>query len=395
LALSSIMTAIMNNNALEITRRLIQHVQNNTLDEADNIHIESSRIFTDERHFELEKEKLFLNCPQVIGFAGEVASPNSYITATVMNIPVVVTRAEDGILRAFINACGHRGAQIAKGCSGIGGERKRLNCSFHGWSYSLDGKLAGRPKDKAFASDRQNRDLIPLPVSEKHGLITVGLKPKTSEEDQKKVDQFLDDIGPALQDFDFQNMHTLETRRLDAKANWKLVVNLSHESYHFSVLHRESLSPLMTDHAAIDTYGQHSRWAFPMKGIEKLSEKPEGEWPAHFPGVINHTLFPGTILIANPEDAQIIRAEPGDRPGTSVVYYSGVYYSAQGKDEKKHQDSLNAYNFGGDIFSKEDLMAAEQCQQGIEAGLDEIVIGCNEPIVQYWHQLWNKALRSL
>ncbi len=366
----------------QLIERLIHRVQTNTTDETTGSMNEPASVFLDDKRWQLEREKLFFETPQVIGFAGEVAEANSYITAESMGVPIVVTRDSDGELRAFINACAHRGAQVATGC----GTKKRLTCGFHGWSYNLDGKLAGRPNDLSFSLAKDKCSLVSLPVSDRSGLIVVGLR---SEMEPEKIDHALDDIADEFSGFGLDTVHTLESRCFDVKANWKLVVSLSHESYHFNVLHRDSLTPMMTPHAVIDEFGLHTRWSFPLRGIEKLADKPRSEWPLRIPGAISHTIFPGTVVIVNPSDAQIIRVEPGRTVDTSVVHFTGVY-----DDPLRKEESQQAFNFGGEIFETEDLPIAEQCQKGLSGGLQSIVIGSNEPIVQMWHQRWSQALES-
>jgi phenylpropionate dioxygenase-like ring-hydroxylating dioxygenase large terminal subunit len=372
---------------LELLEKLVNHVHQNTMDKSEAVHIEPATSFLDQNQWQQEKEQFFLGTPQVVGFSGELC-PGSYLATETAGVPVVITRDLDGSLNAFINACSHRGARVASGC----GTAKRLNCGFHGWSFALDGSLAGRPRDKDFEPACESDNLTRLPVSENHGVLVVGPRPDIP---QAKVDEFLDDIGEALDEYPLHSMHSLETRRLDVKANWKLVTHLSHESYHFACLHRDSLAPVMTDHAVVETWGKHSRWAFPMKGIGELAEKDRSEWPTLFPGVVNHTLFPGTILVANPEDAQLIRTEPGASPGETVVYYTGAFYVPEGEDpEKRREAALNAYNFGGDIFSKEDVVAAEQCQQGIATRQQPVSAGRNEPVVSHWFRLWQETLEK-
>ncbi len=369
------------NNTHQLIARLIDRVSSDTTDTMAAPGIDTPDIFTDPVRFAKEREQFFLNTPQVIGFAGEVAANNSFMTAECMGIPIVVTRDDSGMLRAFINACGHRGAKVASGH----GSKKRLTCGFHGWSYALNGELAGRPKDDCFASDKQDCGLVQLPVSDRSGLLVVGLRPNI---EQSLVDHALDDIADEFAGFDFDKLHTLETRRYDVAANWKLVTSLSHEGYHFANLHRDSLAPMMTSHGVVDEFGIHTRWAFALKGIENLADKDKAHWPERFPGAMNHTIFPGTVIVVNPGDAQIIRAEPGATPGTSVVYYSGTC-----SDIDKREESLQTYAFGGDIFSKEDLPAAEQCQQGLAATGRPMRIGKNEPVVQMWHQRWKSELK--
>ncbi|MFK7732295.1 MAG: aromatic ring-hydroxylating dioxygenase subunit alpha [Pseudomonadales bacterium] len=381
----------MNADLTALCRRLLDRVLSDTTDESDAPYFEPSQSFTDAAHHRAEREQFFLNTPQVVGFAGEVARANSYKAVTVLDKPILICRNANGELRAFINACQHRGAQIAEGV-GCG---KSLSCPFHGWTYDLDGKLKGRRKEAAFAGDSNNTkytELTALPVSDSGGMLTVGLTPTMN---QQTVDAFLTDIERPLQNFDFNSMQSVDTRRFDVNANWKLVVGLSNEGYHFENLHRNSLAPMMSSHGVVDYYGRHTRWAFALKSIRDLENTPEHDWPEDFPGAINHTLFPGTVIVAVPGAAQMIRAEPGRLPGTSTVYYSGVFSGSEDPavNEQLRQSVTESFDFGEQIFVDEDLNAAAQCQLGIAAGgLSGITVGRNEPLIAYWHQLWNDKL---
>lgn len=380
----------MNSDLRGLCRRLLHNVRHDQTDLADAVHLEPASHFVDPERHEIERSLFFMKTPQVVGFAGEVAEPNSYKAVTVADVPILITRSSDGVLRAFINACQHRGAQIAEGH----GCKKALSCPFHGWTYGLDGSLVGRRHEDAFATTDHHNSLTPLAVSDNAGLLTVGPTPDIT---QAQVDDFLADIGRKLESFDFRNMLSMETRRFDVEANWKLVVNLSHEGYHFDNLHRTSLAPLMSSHGVVDYCGQHSRWAFPLRSITDLAAIEETKWPEHFPGSINHTLFPGTVVVATPGSAQLIRSEPGSTPGKCVVYFSGVYQRSenQDKDAQTRARVAEAFEFGGRIFVEEDLSAATQCQRGIAAGgLRHVVSGRNEPMVGYWHQIWNNAINT-
>lgn len=365
---------------LALTKRLLERVLSNSSDEAGAMMIEPASVFLDPARWQQEREQFFLNTPQVVGFAGEVATPGSFKTLEILERPIVITRDEQGVLRAFINACAHRGSPVARGC----GQSRRLTCQYHGWSYALDGSLAGRPSDAAFDSAGAETRLTPLAVTDCSGLLVVAASPDVS---QQTVDKHLLDIAPVLMDYGFQKAQPIETRRFSVAANWKLVAGLSHESYHFATLHRDSLAPLMTAHAVIDEFGPHTRWAFPFRDINELATKDPAQWPKHLPGVINHTLFPGTVLVVPPSDAQLIRVEPGQSVGESVVYYSGIC-----TDPSRMEAAANAYAFGGDIFEREDLPAAALCQQGLAAGRPSVIFGRNEPIVQAWHRRWHDSL---
>jgi phenylpropionate dioxygenase-like ring-hydroxylating dioxygenase large terminal subunit len=368
-------------DTLALMRRLVERSVTNTIDEAPAMMAENVADFLCPQRFARERQQFFLDSPQVIGFAGEVKEPGSFITAEAMGIPLLITRDNTGQIRAFINACAHRGARVAQGH----GNKPRLTCRFHGWSYGMDGQLAGRPQEACFDPPDRRCGLTALPVSDRSGLVVVGLNPAMP---QATVDNHLADIEDQFAGFGFRNMHSLETRRFEVKANWKLIAALSYESYHFATLHRDTVAQWLRANYVFDTFNnRHSRWSFPMKGIEKLAEKPETEWPAAIPGAVSHALFPGTVVITNPEDAQIIRTEPGPTVDTAVVYYSGVCRHAENME-----DSRAAYAFGGLAFETEDLPAAVECQQGLAAGRETLFIGRNEPVVQFWHRLWREQL---
>jgi len=97
------------------------------------------------------------------------------------------------------------------------------------------------------------------------------------------------------------------------------------------------------------------------------------------------------MFVVNSLGAQMIRAEPGARPGESRVTFVGVYGNSSGHDCNVEQ-ARQAYEFGGDVFAREDLPIAEDCQRGLEAGRRDLLLGRNEPLLHFWHQQWRAAL---
>jgi hypothetical protein len=93
------------------------------------------------------------------------------------------------------------------------------------------------------------------------------------------------------------------------------------------------------------------------------------------------------MFIVNALGAQMIRAEPGVAPGESRVIYAGV--SGPHCDVDQAQQ---AYAFGGEVFEREDLPIAEECQRGLTASKRDLLLGKNEPLLHFWHQLWCAAL---
>jgi phenylpropionate dioxygenase-like ring-hydroxylating dioxygenase large terminal subunit len=106
-----------------------------------------------------EHERIFLRSWQYVGHVGRAAEPGSYFTGTLGLAPVVVTRARDGELRAFLNVCRHRGFVVAEGA----GRRETLQCRYHAWTYELDGRLRAAPRsEREPGFDMDELSLAPL-----------------------------------------------------------------------------------------------------------------------------------------------------------------------------------------------------------------------------------------
>lgn len=367
-----------------INRRLLNNYNSRTTDVcAGEAHV-ANEAFTDPKIAEIERDKLFHATPQPIAFSGEIPDPGCYLALQVLDMPVLLVRDEHGQLFAFINSCMHRGAQVAHGS----GKSNSLVCPFHGWSYRHDGMLQGRPEAPMFDTMPEDCSLSKLPVTEKHGIVVVG---GSSEVRQQSVDSALDEVGLELEGFRFKDYRVIERRHFDVEANWKLVNDLSLESYHFRTLHRESIAKFLAPNAVVDTFGRHSRWAFPMKSIARLADLDESEWPNSIEGSVTYTLYPGVMLLVNESGAQMIRAEPGNSPDSSVVTYVGMC-----APHSSFKEASEAFQFGGEVFGKEDLPVAEQCQRGLRARGGRYLLGANEPLLQFWHGQWDcrKELES-
>ena len=158
-----------------LAHRLIANIVADTTDLGDHVYRGDGSIFTDPERFEAEREAFFRRTPQVVGWGGEVAEPGDVLARVVAGVPVLVTRDGDGALRAFLNACTHRGMGLCDGADNT----RRLTCGYHGWTYDLAGRLVGLPHREPFPGlDTDSLGLQPLPVEEQAGLVVVGLAPR-------------------------------------------------------------------------------------------------------------------------------------------------------------------------------------------------------------------------
>jgi phenylpropionate dioxygenase-like ring-hydroxylating dioxygenase large terminal subunit len=99
--------------------------------------------YVDHGKFELELQRIFSRTWQYVGHASRVAAPGDFFTTHLGELPIVITRDENGDLHALRNVCCHRGAEVVLAPDG---NRKTLQCHYHAWSYGLDGRLVGAPR---------------------------------------------------------------------------------------------------------------------------------------------------------------------------------------------------------------------------------------------------------
>ena len=123
---------------------------------------------------EQEKERVFGRTWQLVARAEDVQRVGDFVPVTVLDEPIVVTHGTDGELRAFYNVCRHRAGQVAL----TKGNRKSLQCRYHGWTYWLDGTLRACPEmedTEGFA--KEDFGLVPVRVDRWGPFVFVNLDP--------------------------------------------------------------------------------------------------------------------------------------------------------------------------------------------------------------------------
>jgi p-cumate 2,3-dioxygenase alpha subunit len=88
--------------------------------------------------FDKEMKTVFERCWLYLGHASEIAKPGDFVTRRIARREILFTRDRKGEPRAFFNSCMHRGVVV---CRQRSGNRKNHTCPYHGWVYSLEGKL--------------------------------------------------------------------------------------------------------------------------------------------------------------------------------------------------------------------------------------------------------------
>ncbi len=200
--------------------------------------------------FASEFDRVFSRSWYCIGRRDPVDSPGSYMTAGVVDQPILVLRDHEGTLRAFHNVCRHRGSLLCG--PGEGTLRRAIKCPYHAWSYSLDGRLIGTPNVGRDEIDRASLGLLPVRVDEWQGCLFVNLSGDAPTLREWLDDQ--DDQPLAFGKWDLDNLRVGHTTTRVIRANWKILVENYEECLHCPTVHPElvDLVPTYRRGAVVD-----------------------------------------------------------------------------------------------------------------------------------------------
>jgi phenylpropionate dioxygenase-like ring-hydroxylating dioxygenase large terminal subunit len=195
-----------------------------------------NRIFHDPALFEEELERIFSNGWLCVGADDQLPRPKTWFVYEDVERSLLLTRTESGDVRAFVNACTHRGTRLCKAA----GAGRQLQCPYHGWTYDLSGKLLGVPR-RAGCAPFADGDyaLRSLPVEQVGRMLFVnptGRPLPPAREALGPMAAKLEALGQEL-------TTPIAEHRYDIAANWKLVVSGMIEDYHVPFVHRWTLHP--------------------------------------------------------------------------------------------------------------------------------------------------------
>ena len=379
-----------------LQRRLVDLIQGeDKSDFGEDLMELDPRVYTDPDRFEAERRVIFRDVPLLVALSGELREPGDRVLFDAAGPPILIVRGEDGALRAFLNLCTHRGARLVSSCD----RTKRLLCPFHGWTFDLEGRVAGIPLARAFEGmDRAARGLVRVPVAERHGMVFVRARPAGSGESGAPGEEpldlaaFLGPIDPLLEALDLGSLRRIRADRLEVQSNWKLALDMGRENYHVPAVHAKTLSPNLYPHVtAFDLYGPHSRFSGASRDFADLVGKPERDWPEMSYQAV-HYLFPNTTLsFTHAVDGStpvvtMSRVFPGSSIGEAFTLIA-TYRRGEAQEVADEQISA-MHGAVVAIVGTEDYGVARGVWQSLEQGSPGLrfVLGRNELLVQRTHQ---------
>jgi phenylpropionate dioxygenase-like ring-hydroxylating dioxygenase large terminal subunit len=122
-----------------------------SLIEDDRVH---GSLYVDDGVFADEMERIFTRGWVFVGHESEVPEVGDWVTRSLGHEPVIMVRDRQERVNVLANRCAHRGTTL---CWEPCGRSGSFQCTYHAWTFGLDGRLKGVPYPGGF--DRDKADL--------------------------------------------------------------------------------------------------------------------------------------------------------------------------------------------------------------------------------------------
>ena len=328
----------------------------------------ASRFYTDPTVLEIEKEKIFRRSWQMVGTTmqpcGEmngvkktISDPESYFTAEIAGEPVLIIRDKQGTLRAFSNVCRHRAGPIAlgSGCKNV------MRCQYHGWTYTLDGRLIGTPDvDGVEFFDRSTMGMVPLRLDIWGDLIFVNFDGKA-----EPLSTVLGEIPNQARGFDFEGLRLAERRDYVIDCNWKVYVDNYLEGYHIPIAHPGLMKEIDYAQYRTDTYRFYSQQFAPIRAMkpEDTGERFYAPGTTGLKEALYFWVFPNLMLNIYPDNLSTNLIVPLSHDKTLTVF-EWFFHETDSLEIKARIARAVAFS---DEVQQEDILLCENVQKGLRS----------------------------
>ncbi|MGJ8720276.1 MAG: aromatic ring-hydroxylating oxygenase subunit alpha [Salinibacterium amurskyense] len=311
-------------------------------------------VYSDPEVFELEKKEIFNKGWIFVAMMEKFSEVGSYVTATLGDIPVVITKDAHGELNGLVNACLHRLHPVAtgEGCARI------LQCKYHGWTYGLDGQLKTAPRSQNDPDfDRKSMALPTIRVEAFGDFVFANASADAPalHDYLGRAPQLVSDLRLSFSGWDHAGHFSY-----DVDANWKLFMENSLECYHCDLVHHDTFGRAIAtdpDNYICDNYENVLTQVAPIQHAP-LAEQRESSELEDFRLLY---VWPSTAFSVDEYAGAITRLIPlGPKSCRFVV----DVYSRPGVDPEIMQSWLEMYD---STFNEDKIVVAAQ-QAGYDSG---------------------------
>jgi len=327
----------------------------------------ASRFYTDPAILEIEKEKIFRRtwqmvgtlqhaCGEVNGVKRTIADPETFFTADLAGEPIVVVRDKQGTLRAFSNVCRHRAGPIAQGS----GCKNVLRCGYHGWTYTLDGRLIGTPDVEGVEFfDRSAMGMVPLRLETWEQFIFVNFDAQA-----EPLATFLGEIPRQSRGFQFAGLQLVERRDYVIDCNWKVYVDNYLEGYHIPIAHPGLMREIDYAQYRTETFRYYSQQFAPIRAM-KSEDSGERFYPpaGGLQEALYFWVFPNLMVNIYPDNVSTNLILPISQEKTLTIF---EWFFRDAGSSTMQERVKKAVQFSDEV-QQEDIGLCESVQRGLRS----------------------------
>ncbi len=313
-----------------------------------------SRWYFDPEILERERDRVFGRSWQLVGRTAQAEKPGDFFTAEIAGEPIVVCRGADGALRALSNVCRHRAGPVATGC----GNRKSLQCGYHGWNYSLDGRLQATPEFEGVEGfDRSQVRLPEWRLETWESFLFVNL-----DSQAPPLASAMKEVLLRTQGLGLSRMKPAERRDYVVDCNWKVYVDNYLEGYHIPIVHPELFREL--------DYGAYRTETFETCSLQLAPIRPGGGADRRYPNPDNRAgdalyfwIFPNLMLNIYLDSLSINLILPLGPEQTLTVF---EWFFPEPDRPETREAVRRTVDFSDEI-QREDIRICEAVQRGLRS----------------------------
>ncbi|MGW0040878.1 aromatic ring-hydroxylating oxygenase subunit alpha [Rhodococcus sp. NPDC003348] len=361
-------------------RDLLGHLAGSVTDQWERIEPFDAGDYRDPMRAELERDRIFGEVPFIVAHSSELAARHDFVSVELPRNNVVVVRQKDGTVKAFVNACRHRGAQLVTEESG---KCRLFSCPYHRWSYDPDGQLRTVTLDATFGEfDRSKYGLVELPVEERHGFVWVIDNPARRIDVASWLGPEVDTI---MADYRLGDLVSVDPHTYRRPVNWKIMQDGFLDNYHVKYAHPNTAGKMLhTNAVTLRDFGSSFWFLTARKSIDQFIGT-EVEWDESMEGHTIESCFlaPNAMLLKHATHFELLTFRPvGADPNESIMQMRIMAPTVEASgltEEHWSKRWAKNWNILISILHDEDfpiLDSSQRSMNSLDAG--EMLLGRNE-----------------
>jgi phenylpropionate dioxygenase-like ring-hydroxylating dioxygenase large terminal subunit len=207
------------------------------------------------KFFELEVEKIWRKSWQVACREEDMPDVGDHLVYDIAGLSFLLVRTGPEEIKAYWNACLHRGRMLRE----VRGHSKDLRCPFHGWCWSLDGRLKQIPAAWDFPHiDKSKNSLPEVATGRWGGFVFLNPDPGCAP-----LEEFLGELPSHFQRWPLEDRFKVAHVAKIIRCNWKVAQEAFMEALHVVGTHPQLMASIGDSNSQYDIFSTFARTITP------------------------------------------------------------------------------------------------------------------------------------